>query len=141
MVWYFNGNAITEPPEEYLGFVYIITNLISGKKYIGKKLLKFSKTTYKTIKLKNGKKKRKKIRSKIPSDWQTYYGSNDELNHDVQQLGAENFRREILHFCKTKTECSYLEAKLQFEHRVLESQDYYNNQIMVRVRGNNILKS
>ena len=74
-----------------MGFVYCITNTITGKMYIGKKLAKFSKTKIKTVTLKNGKKKKKKIRSKTDSDWQEYYGSNLELNKDVEQLGKENF--------------------------------------------------
>ena len=61
-----------ELPEDCVGFVYLITNLINDRKYIGKKLAKFSKTTYKTVKLKNGTKKKKKIRSKIDSDWQDH---------------------------------------------------------------------
>jgi len=118
--------------------VYIITNLVNNRKYIGKKLAKFSKTTYKTVKLKNGTKKKKKIRSKIDSDWQTYYGSNDELNKDVTQLGTEKFQREILYYCKSKAECSYIEAREQFTNKVLESADYYNGQISVRVHGSHI---
>ncbi len=140
MIWTHNNEEITELPEDCVGFVYIITNLTNNKKYIGKKLAKFSKTTYKTVKLKNGTKKKKKIRSKIDSDWQTYYGSNEQLNKDVQTLGKENFKREILFYCKSKAECSYIEAREQFNHRVLESTEYYNGQISVRVHGSHILK-
>lgn len=141
MTWYYQGQVITDLPEECVGFVYIITNRTSGRKYIGKKLSKFSKTTYKTVKLKNGKKKRKKIKSKITSDWLDYYGSNNELKNDVIMLGKENFVREILYFCKSKAECSYVEAREQFERKVLESNEYYNGQISVRIHGSHILKS
>jgi hypothetical protein len=123
-----------------VGFVYIITNLVSGRKYIGKKLAKFSKTTYRVVKLKNGTKKKKRVRSKIDSDWQTYYGSNEELNRDVAALGADQFTREIMYYCRSKAECSYIEAREQFTHKVLESQDYYNGQISVRVHGSHIKK-
>lgn len=138
MSWTHQGQLVTEIPEEYIGFVYLITNTISGKMYIGKKLSKFAKTTYKVVKLKNGTKKRKKIRGKIESDWQDYYGSNDTLKADVIKLGPENFQREILYYCKTKAECSYIEAREQFSRRVLESDDYYNGQISVRVHGSHI---
>jgi hypothetical protein len=138
MSWTHQGQLVTEIPEEYIGFVYIITNTISGKMYIGKKLSKFAKTTYKVVKLKNGTKKRKKIKGKIESDWQDYYGSNDTLKADVLKLGPENFQREILYYCKSKAECSYIEAREQFSRRVLESDDYYNGQISVRVHGSHI---
>jgi Putative endonuclease segE, GIY-YIG domain len=139
MTWIFQGNHIETLPEDCVGFVYLITNLVSGRKYIGKKLAKFSKTTYKTVKLKNVNKKRKKIKSKIDSDWLTYYGSNLELQKDVETLGADNFTREILYLCKSKAECSYIEAREQFTHRVLESTEWYNGQISVRVHGSHIL--
>jgi len=139
MSWYYENQLVTEISEDYIGFVYIITNLTTDKKYIGKKLAKFAKTTYKVVKLKNGTKKRKRIRGKIESDWQEYYGSNDELNKDVVTLGKENFRREILYYCKTKSECSYIEAREQFSRRVLESNDYYNGHIQVRVHGKHII--
>ena len=116
----------------------MITNNVSGRKYIGKKLAKFAKTTYKVVKLKNGTKKKKKIRSKVDSDWQEYYGSNDQLNKDVATLGKENFTREIIFYCKSKAECSYIEAREQFRHQVLESADYYNGQISVRFHGSHI---
>jgi len=138
MSWYYQNELIETLPEECIGFVYIITNNITGRKYIGKKLAKFSKTTYKTVKQKNGIKKKKRIKSKIDSDWREYYGSNDQLNKDVEQLGAENFRREILYYCTSKAECSYIEAREQFSRRVLESDDYYNGQISVRVHGSHI---
>lgn len=138
MTWTHKGQVVESLPEECIGFVYEITNLISGKKYIGKKLAKFAKTTYKTVKLKNGTKKRKKIRSKIDSDWQTYYGSNDALNEDVSHLGPDNFTREILYYCYSKAECSYIEAREQFSRRVLESEEYYNGHIQVRVHGSHI---
>ena len=138
MTWLFESQEVAEIPEEYIGFVYLITNNVTGKKYIGKKLSKFAKTTYRTVKLKNGNKKKKRIRSKIDSDWQTYYGSNDELNRDVETLGPENFTREILYYCRSKAECSYIEAREQFARRVLESDEYYNGHIQVRVHGSHI---
>jgi hypothetical protein len=138
MSWLFETKPIETLPEDCVGFVYVITNNLSGRKYIGKKLAKFSKTTYRTVKLKNGNKKRKKIRGKIESDWQTYYGSNEQLNKDVERLGAGNFTREILYYCRSKAECSYIEAREQFNHRVLESDDWYNGHIQVRVHGSHI---
>jgi hypothetical protein len=138
MTWLYESQTITEIPEEYAGFVYLITNIQTGRKYIGKKLSKFSKTTYRIEKLKNGKKRRKKIRGKIESDWQTYYGSSPELTRDVQTLGTENFTREILYYCRSKSECSYIEAREQFARRVLESDEYYNGHIQVRVHGSQI---
>lgn len=141
MNWIYQNKEITEPPEGMVGFVYIIENLSNGRKYIGKKLFQFSKTSYKTIKLKNGTKKKKRIKSKISSNWQEYYGSSTELSNDVEKLGKKKFKREILHFCKTRAECSYIEAKLQFEYKVLESADFYNNYVQVRVHGSHILKS
>ena len=138
--WYYEGNIVEVLPEDCVGFVYLITNNTTGRKYIGKKLAKFAKTTYKVVKLKNGTKKKKKIRSKVDSDWQEYYGSNDVLNEDVGKIGKDNFTREILFYCKSKAECSYIEAREQFSRKVLESNDYYNGQISVRVHGSHIKK-
>jgi hypothetical protein len=138
-MWLYNKEIIEQLPDDCVGFVYLITNLATSRKYVGKKLAKFSKTTTKTVVLKNGTKKKKKIRSKIDSDWLEYYGSSIELNKDVESLGKENFLREILFFCKSKAECSYVEAREQFGRKVLESDDYYNGQISVRVHGSHII--
>jgi len=140
MTWLYQGNLVETLPEDCVGFVYIITNTITGRKYIGKKLAKFSKTTYKTVKLKNGNKKKKKIRGKIDSDWQTYYGSSPNLQIDIDTLGKDKFTREILYYCSSKAECSYIEAREQFDRKVLESDDYYNGHIQVRVHGSHIKK-
>lgn len=128
--WLFNDELFDETKiEDNYGFVYEITNLETNRKYIGKKLFYFSKT--KQVK---GKKKR----IKVSSDWQTYYGSNEELQKDVKSLGEDKFKREILHLCKSKGECSYLEAKEQFVNLVLEKDDYYNSWIMIRIRKTHI---
>jgi hypothetical protein len=138
-MWTFNNQIVETLPDDCVGFVYLITNLTNSRKYVGKKLAKFSKTSTKTVTLKNGTKKKKKVKSKIDSDWQEYYGSSIELNKDVEALGKENFTREILFFCKSKAECSYVEAREQFVRRVLESTEYYNNNIMCRIHGSHIL--
>lgn len=128
--WQYKGQDFNdEQVGNYFGFVYIITNLVDGKQYIGKKLF----YTTKTKRLK-GKKKR----FRVPSGWQTYYGSSAKLSEDVLQLGMEKFSREILHLCKSRGGCSYLEAKEQFCSGALESDKYYNTWIMVRVRKSHI---
>ena len=139
MTWLYQNTPVETLPETCVGFVYLITNNLTGRKYIGKKLAKFSKTTYKVVKQKNGIKKKKRIRSKIDSDWQQYYGSSADLSADIEKLGTDNFTREILYYCASKSECSYIEAREQFSRRVLESQDYYNGHIQVRVHGRQIL--
>ena len=128
--WEYNGQTFTEDMiGEYYGFVYEITNLTTNKKYIGKKFFYSSKT--KQVK---GKKKR----IKVSSDWQTYYGSSEDLKKDVTMLGKDFFHRKILHLCLTKGTTGYLEAKEQFMRGVLESDNYYNTWIMVRVRNSHI---
>ena len=138
-MWLYNNEVVNELPDDCVGFVYLIVNLTNNRKYIGKKLAKFSRTSTKTVTLKNGTKKKKKVRSKIDSDWLDYYGSSIELNKDVEALGKDQFTREILFFCKSKAECSYVEAREQFSRRVLESTEYYNNNIMCRIHGSHIL--
>jgi len=139
MTWLYNNQPVETLPEDCVGFVYMITNITNDRKYIGKKLAKFSKTTQKTVKLKNGSKKKKKIRTKVDSDWRDYYGSSPELTKDVESQGKDNFKREILYYCKSKSECSYIEAREQFSRKVLESKDYYNGHIQVRVHGSHII--
>ena len=133
MHWTYKGKKITEIPDEYEGFVYLITNKKTGQKYIGKKLAKF-KTTKPPLKGRKNKRRGYK-----ESDWKTYYGSSDRLNADVAALGEKYFTREILYLCKGRGEMSYIEAREQFARRVLESTDYYNGHIQVRVHGRQIL--
>jgi hypothetical protein len=124
-MWLYENVEFTEVPENVVGFVYRITNLNTGREYIGKKL--FTSARRKSV-----KGKRKKIR--IESDWRDYYGSNKELLHDVATHGHDAFQREILRLCTTRGQCSYFEAKLQFEHGVLEHPEkFYNTWIMCRI--------
>jgi hypothetical protein len=132
--WTFKNKEITELPAEVVGFVYEITNTSNGRKYIGKKLARFKRSR---PPLKGRKNKR---RYKVDSDWQDYYGSSDDLTIDVNKLGKDKFAREILFFCYSKAELSYVEAREQFARKVLESNDYYNGHIRVRVHGKGILK-
>lgn len=140
-MWYYNEQALTELPEDKIGFVYLITNLTTGRRYIGKKLSKFSRVKYKMVTQKNGVKKRKRIRSKIDSDWQTYWSSSPEVQADVKQLGENKFRREILYFADSKGQLSYLEAREQFHRQVLENPDHwYNGIIQCRIHRSHVLK-
>jgi len=133
--WYYNDKIVEELPEGAVGFVYLITNLTNNRKYIGKKLAQFKRTK---PPLKGRKNKR---RSTVESDWRTYYGSSDELNEDVEKLGTQSFKREVLFYCYSKSELSYIEAREQFTHKVLESDEWYNGHIRVRVHGKGILNN
>ena len=134
MTWLYEGKEVDELPKGCEAFVYLITNNTNGMMYVGKKLAKF-KVTKPPLK---GKKNKR--RSTIVSDWQEYWGSSDRLKADVELLGVENFTREILYFCPSRGIASYLEAREQFERRVLETDNYYNGIINVRIGGSNILK-
>lgn len=125
-MWLYNEKEFTsEDVGEHWGFVYLITNLETNRKYVGKKQFYFQKT-------KQVKKKKKKIF--VDSDWKIYYGSNIELQEDVEKLGNDKFKREILYLCDSKSECSYWEAYEQFKRHAVISDEYYNGWLSVRVR-------
>ena len=128
MTWYYDG-----APYEYdgtsFGFVYLIENLSTGRKYIGRKY--FTCAGYRQI---NGKKK--KIRK--PSDWQDYYGSNDTLKREVAETGKDNYRRIILHLCKSKSECSYFETYEIMSRHALLSENYYNDWCAAKIRKDHL---
>ena len=134
MQWTYQGIIVEEIPEDIIGFVYLITNLTTGRKYIGKKLAQFKRTK---PPLKGKKRKRK---TTVESDWRDYWGSSESLQADVAALGPEQFTREIIYYCKSRSELSYLEAKEQFDRCVLETDDYYNGIINVRVGGSGSLR-
>lgn len=124
-MWFYQDKEFTEDNiDNYIGFVYLITNLTNNRKYIGKKL--FTKSGRKQI-----KGKIKKVRK--TSDWLLYYGSNDELKKDVQLLGESNFKREILYLCKSRSECNYLETYEIFVRNTLLTEEYYNSWVSARI--------
>lgn len=132
-MWTYNGAEFTsEMIEDYLGFVYMITDTRNGKRYIGKK------NFISTRKLPPLKGKTKRRTKKTESDWKTYYGSNDEVKLLVEEQGGSIFEREILHLCKTKGELSYMELKEQVDREVLLSDEYYNGIIQVRINASHV---
>ena len=133
-MWIYEEKPINELPDDVVGFVYQITNTTNHRMYIGKKLAKFKRSR------KPLKGRKNKRRYKVDSDWQDYYGSSDELTIDIKKLGKEHFKREILFYCYSKAELSYIEAREQFARKVLESDNYYNGHIRVRVHGKGIKK-
>ena len=140
--WTYKGEIVTDIDSSYVGFIYVITNMLDGRKYYGKKKSTFRKTSIKTVTLKNGTKKKKKIRTDVPSDWIDYYGSSEELKKDVEKLGKENFTREILRYCLSLSELSYYESKIQYATDCLLHPDqYYNCWISSRCRRDHLLKS
>jgi len=129
--WTYNGTLFEAPEESHYGFVYLITNLQNGKMYVGKKLFWFKRT-----KVLKGKKKR----YLAESDWKSYYGSSISLKKDVEQIGPEHFKREIIHLCTSKGECSYHEAKEQIDRGVLFNPEmYYNDWIICRIHRKHVL--
>lgn len=132
-MWYYQNKEFTsEMIGDHIGFVYLITNLSNGMKYIGKK--KFISKT-KLPPLKGKTRKRTKI---TESDWMKYYGSNEILKNLVEETGQDGFHREILRLCKTTGEMSYFEAKEQFDREVLLREDYYNNFIGCKIHGTHL---
>lgn len=117
----------TQIPDEPYGFIYIITNTVTNKKYIGKKQIL---TKRRKPPLKGKKRKRTSI---IETDWKTYTSSSNELNADIATHGKQNFTFEILKFCSSKSELAYYEAKEQFDREVLLKEDYYNGIINLRI--------
>ena len=131
-MWYYKDILFDETPEEYQGFVYEITELHTNKKYIGKKNFWKPKTLPK-----NSKRKRR-IRTRVESDWRSYFGSSGILNQLVEEQGDQNFKKVILKLCKTKGEMSYYEAKLQFEKDVLFKEEYYNEFIGCKIHAKHL---
>jgi hypothetical protein len=127
--WLFEGHEFEQPTTDIIGFVYMMTNLSNGKRYIGKKNFWTTKVSQKKNK-KTGK--IKKTRTKIPSDWLDYFSSNDEIKKEV--VDGVAFKREILQLCKSKAEMTYWETKLQFEYDVLLDDNFYNGWVMCRIR-------
>jgi hypothetical protein len=124
VTWYYNGVPF-EDDGTHFGFVYLVENLITNRKYIGRKY--FSKAGVRQV---NGKKR--KIRK--TSDWENYFGSNETLKAEVAELGEHNFRRTILHLCKTKSECSYFETYEIFTRHCLLDELYYNEWVSAKIR-------
>lgn len=120
--------------EQYQGFVYEITELDTGKKYIGKKFFWKPKTLPVT------KTRKRRVKTRVQSDWKKYYGSSKELQQLVEDNGGDNYKREILKLCQTKGECSYYEAKYQFEFDVLLSDEYYNEFIGCKIHSKHLKK-
>jgi len=137
-MWFYNNEIVDELPEDIIGFVYLITNKVTNRKYVGKKLAKFSKTRVKTVTLKSGEKKKKRVKTKEESDWKTYWSSSEELKKDVVEFGENSFTREILHYCNSKGVLSYMELREQMDRKVLENTDYYNGIVQVKIHKSHV---
>ena len=131
-MWTYNGSEYNETPEDYQGFVYIITELDSGKKYLGKKNFWRPKV------LPKNSKRSRRMRTRVESDWRGYYGSSKELQVLVEQRGGDNYKREIVRLCRNKGEMSYYEAKAQFDNDVLLSDEWFNNFIGCKIHARHI---
>lgn len=133
-MWTYNDQPFDETPEDYHGFVYIITELSTGKKYIGKKFFWKPKTLPIT------KTRKRRVKTRVESDWREYHGSSTEVQLLVEKHGSNAFKREILQLCRTKGECSYYEAKLQFQYDVLLRDDFYNEFIGCKIHSKHLRK-
>lgn len=131
-MWLYNEQPYDETPDEYQGFVYLITELDTNKKYIGKKNFWRPKT------LPKNSKRNRRVRTRVESDWRDYYGSSKEVQQLVEDKGKENYSREILHLCKSKGTMSYYEAKIQFQYDVLLSDEYYNEFIGCKIHSRHL---
>jgi len=132
-MWYYNGDVFTsEDIRDSIGFVYLITDLSNGRKYVGKK------NFWSTRKLPPLKGKTRRRTKKAESDWQDYYGSSEEVKLLVEESGTDRFKREIIRLCKSKGEMSYFEAKEQFDREVLFRDEYYNEFIGCKIHSKHL---
>ena len=132
-MWYYGGKEFTsEMIGDYIGFVYVITDLSNNKKYVGKKLF----TSKRRLPPLKGKTRKRTVIKE--SDWMDYFGSSEEVKQLVEELGPQNFHREILHLCESKGVMSYLEAKEQFDRDVLLSEEYYNGIINCKIHRTHV---
>jgi hypothetical protein len=133
-VWLFHNTKEEFNPSEIddkvIGFVYIITHIPTGKKYIGKKLLTRAKT-------RQVKGKKKKFR--VESDWRDYWGSNQTLAEEVKHQGEQNYTREILHLCTTRSELSYWETWEIFVRHALLTDSYYNLWVTCKIHKTHVI--
>ena len=132
--WYYQGKEYSTTPEDYHGFVYIITEIDTGKMYVGKKFFWKPKTLPIT------KTRKRRVKTRVESDWRNYYGSSKEVQQLVESNGKDKYKREILKLCLTKGECSYYEAKYQFEYDVLLNDEFYNELISCRIHSRHVRK-
>jgi len=112
MNWWYKEEELKEVPEDYYGFVYLITDNETGMKYVGKKFF----WNKKTLPITKTRKRRK--RTLVESDWKSYYGSSPHVRELIEDKGVETLTREILHLCKTRGDCAYYETKEQFDREV-----------------------
>ena len=133
-MWYYNNEQFNDTPEDFQGFVYLITEIDTGKKYIGKK------NFWKPKILPITKKRKRRVRTRVESDWREYTGSSEKVTTLIESRGLDKFKREILYLCKTKGEMSYYEAKLQFQYDVLLSDEYYNEFIGCKIHSRHLKK-
>lgn len=117
----------TDFVDNAFGFVYEITNNVSGRKYIGKKQMR----SVRKLKPLKGKKKNRRVEKE--TDWKTYTGSSNELNDDIKNLGKEKFSFDILRFCNSKSHLAYEEIKYQIQNDVILKEEYYNGIINCRL--------
>jgi len=133
LIWTYNNREFTgDGIGEYFGMVYLITNIRTGRKYVGKKF--FTKAARRQVKGKS-----KKVR--IASDWEKYFGSNKVIQEEVKTLGEDVIKREILHLCKSRSECSYWETWEIFNRDALRTDDYYNDWVSCRIRKAHLLSN
>lgn len=143
-MWIYNGEKIDnidKVPKDSFGFVYIITNLTNGKQYIGTKQLFFKrKRNFGKKEIEELKDKRLKKYEIITkeSNWLTYTGSNSTLNNDIKK--GHKIKKEILMFVNTKKQLTYYEVRALMCNNVLESNDYYNDNILGKFYGDSVLK-
>ena len=126
--WTLDGKKFTSDDiGDFYGYVYRITNLVSGHDYIGRK---YFNTVRKLKPLKGFKRKRKVTKE---TDWQEYWGSSKRLLEDIEKLGKANFKREIICLCETRGDTNYMEAKIQFDEEVLLNPNNYNGIIAIKL--------